>query len=98
MRKIGLDVRKDRILIQVIADHYWHEVIGHFVVGYPRTDSIGQADIASSVGVDNSRNSQHRIGPENLGIQKVVIDPALHCWHARYPSRGFHVDLAVLSQ
>src|SRR5438552_4386189 len=73
-----MDVRQNRVLIEVVSDHFRDEVINDFVVRDAGADGIRQTDIAHAIGIDQSRNAKARIFAKDLRIEKIVINPAIN--------------------
>src|SRR5208337_339942 len=78
VREVGFDVCQDWILIEVVPDHFRHEVIGHLIVCNAGTDRICQADIAAAVSVDETGYTEHGIGSEDMRVEKIVVDSAVN--------------------
>ena len=68
---------QDRLLGQVEADHVLDERIDRLVVGDAGADGVGQRDVAGAVGLHQVGHAEQAVGPERLGIEEVVVEPAV---------------------
>ena len=75
VRQIGVHIRNDRILVEVIFDHPRHEIIHDLVVGDAGADGVGQGHIAGTVGVHQARHAQHGVPAKNRRIQEIIVQP-----------------------
>ena len=94
---MGLDVRQDRLLVQVVADHARHVGIDRLVVGDAGADRVGQRDVARAIGTHQAGHAELAVGQEGLGIEVVVVDAAVDHVDRREAARGAHPDPVVLA-
>ena len=62
---------------QVVTDQRRNVGVDHLVVGHPRPGRVGDGDVAGAPGPHEPLNADQRIGPELLGIEENVVDPAV---------------------
>ena len=97
-REIGRHVRQDRVLVEVVADHARDEVVHDLVVDDTRPDRVREADVAAAIGLHQAGHAQHRVRPEHLRVEEVVVDPAVDHVHLLQAPRRAHVDARVAHQ
>src|SRR6266851_3906949 len=95
---MGLDIGQDRVLGEVIADDARHVGIDRLVVGDTGADSVGERQVAGPIGPHQTRHAQHALGDERLGIEIIVVDPAIDHVDAGQAAGGPHVDPVVLDK
>ena len=92
---VGVDIGKDRLLVQVVAHQCRHVRIDGLVVCDSVADGVGDADVARSRNVDEAGNAEHAVWTQVNGVEVVVVDAAVdHVDHLR-ASGGAHPDSAV---
>jgi hypothetical protein len=91
----GRHVLEQRLLAQVEADHLRHVGIDRLVVRDPRADGVRERHVARAIGLEEPGHAQHRVGPEHLGIQVVVVDAPVDDVDPPRPAGRPHVDDAV---
>ena len=98
VREVGVHVRNDRILIEVIFDHLGHEIIHHLVVGDAGADGVGQRDVAGAISVHQAGHAEHRITAEHRRINKIIIHAAINHMHRLQAFRRAHEHPRVAHQ
>ena len=53
-------------------------MVDHLVVGHAGADGIGQAHIPAPDCIDQPRNAQPGVLPEDARVEKIVIDPPVN--------------------
>ena len=95
-REVGGHVRQDGLLVEVVFDDLRDVGVDHLVVGHAGPDGVGEGHVAGAVGRDESRDPEHRVGPEHGGIEEVVVYPAVDHVDRKQARRRAHEDAHVL--
>jgi hypothetical protein len=93
--QIGVHIRQDRILVEVVFDDARDVGVDDLVVGHPGADGVGHGDVAGAVGADQTRHAQDRIGPEDGRIEEVVVDAPVDHVHRHQAGGRAHEDPGV---
>ena len=100
--RTGADVRgnvlENRLLAEIEADHVLDKRIDCLVVGHSGADGVGERHVASSIRFHQIGNTEHRVGPEALGIEEVVVEPAVDHIHPLGPAGRAQKDLLVMHE
>ena len=96
--EVGGHVVEDRLFTEVELDHLGHIGVDRLVVGHPGADGVGQRDVAGAVGTQQAGAAQGRVRTESLGVEKVVVHPAVDHVDPLGALRGAHVDEVVLDE
>ena len=83
---------------QVEPDHVVDERVDGLVVGDAGADRVGQRDVARPVGAHQAGHAEQAVGAEDLGIEEIVVDPAVDDVHALRAARRFEEDLLVVDE
>ena len=94
----GRDVRQDGLFGQVELDDRRHVRVERLVVGHPGPDGIGDGDVTGTVGIEQSRHAERRVGPERERVDEVVVDPAIDHVYTPRAAGGPHVDDVVVDE
>lgn len=95
VRTVGLDVRENGLLAEVVPDQIRYVRVEEFVVGDAVAHGVGERDGARLGGAENARAADHRIGPEVQRIEEVVVEPPVYDMHRHLAPRGPHPDTVV---
>src|SRR5207245_8053842 len=75
--EICMDVGKDRILVQVVANHLRDERINGLVVRDSVAEPVRDRDVARSKRADEPRDTHQRLLPSEYRVEPFVIEAAL---------------------
>ncbi len=92
---IGGHIGQYRVLARIVFYDFRNIGIDHLVVGNPRARRVGHCHPSGPVDLHDARNPQHRIGPEDLGVDEVIVDPAVEYIHPGKALCGPHMDESV---
>lgn len=95
VRTVGLDVRENGLLAEVVPDQIGYVRVEEFVVGDAVAHGVGERDGARLGGAEDARAADHRIGPEVQRIEEVVVEPSVYDMHRHLAPRGPHPDTVV---
>src|SRR4029434_159227 len=73
-----------------------HLAIHSLVVGHPGANGIGEGHPTLAIDLEKPGYSEHRIGTEHRGVEKVVVDPPIDHVHLLAALGSPHPDAAVL--
>ena len=93
---MGFDIGQDRVLAEIVADDARHVGIHRLVVGHPGADGVGDRHVAAAPRLDHPAHPQRAVRAEHVGIQEVVVQPAIDQVHRRQPGSGVHEHAVVL--
>jgi hypothetical protein len=93
---VGLDIGEHRRLVEIITDDSRHVGVNGLVVGDASADRIRQRNIACIISAHQTGDAQLAVGPEHLGVEEVVIDPAIDYVDPAQPTDRAHIDTVVL--
>ncbi|SKU71806.1 Uncharacterised protein [Mycobacteroides abscessus subsp. abscessus] len=85
-------------LAQVVLDNGRHIGVDELVVTHPIAHRAGDHHVPGARGVEQARDSEHRIRAELHGIQVGVIDAAVDHVDLALTLGGAHVDLVVAAE
>ena len=91
-------IRQNRIFAEVVANDCGHVGVSCLIVGDSRSYSVHQRHISGAICVEQSGNTEARVGAEAQRIDEVVIDAAIDHIHAAQSRRGSHVHDIVVHQ
>ena len=94
----GRYVFKDGVLAQVKLDHVRHVGVDRLVVGHARAHRVANGHMPDFVGFHQARTTQRRGGTEHLGVQKIIVHPAVNHIHPLGAACGAHVNKLVLDE
>ena len=97
-RPEGLDVRQDRVFLQVIADDLGDERIDPLVVGHAGADGVGQAELPARYAPIRPGDAELAVAAEGQGVEEVVVDPAVDHVDPLRPAGRPHEDLAAVEE
>ena len=92
----GLDVLELHLLAEIELNDVGHERVDRLVVGDAGADRVGDGDVAGLVGLHDARHAERAVGPEELGIEEVVVDATVDHVDAPRPFGRAHVDGVVI--
>ena len=95
---VGLHVRQDLVLAEVVLDDGRHVGVDRFVVGHTGADGVREGHPAHAVRGEESGYTEERIAPKGQRIQEVVIDPPVDHIHALAAAGRAHVDGRVVHE
>src|SRR5258706_1687811 len=90
------DVGEDGVLVQVVLDDVGHQGIHRLVVRHPVAQRIGDGDVAGSVGVDESGDTDQRLLAPEDGVQPRVVDAPVDDVDGRKPASGAHEHVVLV--
>ncbi len=90
--EIGLDVRQDGILAEVVADDFGDEAVDHLVVGDAGADGVGERDVAGAVGAHEAGDAERGVLAEDERVEEIVVDAAVDHIDADEAVDGPHVN------
>ncbi len=91
----GGDVGQQRLLVQVVRDHFRDVGVDELVVAHPVAHRVGDHDTALAGGVEHAGDAQHRVRVELQRIQELVVDPPVDHVDLLLALGGAHVDRVV---
>ena len=92
LQAVGVDVREQRLLAEVVADQVRHPGVDELVVRDAVADPVRDGDLTGPRGVDQPRAADHAVRPEMERVQVVVVDPSVEHVDALHPLGGPHPD------
>ena len=92
-----LDVGKDGILAQIIANNVRNVRVERLVIGQAGSKGVCDRYIAGPIGIKKPRRSKCRVGAENQRIAEVVVHSSIDDIDALESVGGAHVDDVVVS-
>ena len=72
--------------------------VDRLVVGHAGADGVGQRDVAGPIGPHQVGHAQHAVGPESLGVEEVVVEPAVDDVDPLGPAGRLQEDLIVVHE
>ena len=86
-------------VMRTASAHYdpRHEGVNCLVVGYSAAWGVGQRYSASTIDFHQTRDTQHRVRTEAIGIEKVIVDATVDHVHPLETLGRTHVDIAILN-
>ncbi len=73
----GVDVGEDRLLAEEVADEVGHVGVDELVVGDAVADRVRDRDVPEAGGEHEPGRAEHRVGPELLRVEELVVDAAV---------------------
>jgi hypothetical protein len=95
---IGLHVRQDRVLVEVVFDNAWHVGIDRLVVRHARPDRVGQRHVTPPAGLEQAGYAEHAVLAEGLRVEEGVVNAAVDDVDPLFAGGGAHEHLVVLDQ
>ena len=91
LEPVGRDVRQQRLLAEVEADHLRHVAVDRLVVGDAGADRVGDRHVPGAIRADQPRHPEQRVGAELERVDEGVVEPAVDRVDARQAARRAHV-------
>src|SRR5579859_6021640 len=88
-------VGQNGLLIEVVADDLRHESIDGLVVGDARAGRVGDGDFSGAVNLHDAGNAEGGVRLENLGVNVIIVHPAVNDVHFLVTLGGAHDHVTV---
>ncbi len=95
---VRFDLAEDRLLGEVETDHVGHEGIEALVVRHTVARRVRECDVALRVGAQKPSHAEEALGPEGVGVERIVVHPAVDDRDRARPPRGLRKDPVVLDE
>ena len=92
---VGVDVRQDRVLLEVVAGEVRQVGVDELVVGDAVADGVGQGDAAGPHRRDQPGHPEHGVAAEVHRVEEVVVHPPVDDVDPLLAARRAHPDLAA---
>src|SRR5262249_1886482 len=81
---------------EVILNDLRYVGVYHFIIGHTAARRVGQGDVAFLINFHQTGHAQHRIRPETIWIQEIIVNPPVNDVHAFEPLGSPHADIAIV--
>jgi hypothetical protein len=96
---VGADIRVDvgdqRVFAQILVDDSRYIGIDGFVIGDSCAGRVSDGHVPGPPHSHQTGNSQHRVRPEHLGIEKEIVDPSVDDVHSHPSADSAHVQAVI---
>ena len=95
-QQVRLDVRQNRLFVEIETNNRRHVRIDRLVVGDACADGVHNRHVARPISVEQAGHAKPRVWPERQRIDKIVVHAPINHIDAAQPGRGPHVHNVVV--